>query len=258
MDNRKYSTDTTRKQWEKASQYIHRPKQGRKPKYQLQEVFNAILYIVHTGCQWRLLPNDFPPYYSVYYYFNKWKKDGTWFLMHQALHQEKRIKVGKKPEPTGAIIDTQSVKVSPMAKTRGFDGHKKVNGRKRHLVVDTLGFPLFVKVYDANIDDYNQAFPVLASVFSWFVTIKMIWADGAYGKSDYLALWLFAAYQCRLEIAPTLKSKGFNVVPMRWIVERTFGWFQWSRRLSIDYERRPDTAEALIYIASIKIMLQKL
>ena len=144
-------------------------------------------------------------------------------MIHQALHQEIREEAGKKPEPTGAIIDTQSVKASPMTETRGFDGHKKVYGRKRHLVVDTLSFPLFVKVHNANLDDQIQVFSVLQSVFFWFISIKMIWADAAYNKSNDLVFWLLATHQCLIEVAPTLKANGFHVVPKRWIVERTFG-----------------------------------
>lgn len=259
MNQKKYKTDLSEAQWEKILEYIPKAKgAGRKPKYELREILNAILYITHTGCQWRMLPKDFPPYYSVYYRFRAWKIDQTWFLIHQALHQETREKSGKRPEPTGAIIDTQSVKSSPMANTRGFDGHKKVNGRKRHLVVDTLGFPLIVKIHEANLDDENQALSILQLVFFWFISLKMIWADGAYGKSNVLSNWLSVSHQCRLEIAPTLRKQGFKVVPKRWIVERTFGWFQWCRRLSIDYERLPDSAETFVYLASIKIMLKKL
>lgn len=222
----------------------------------MREILNAILYVVHTGCQWALLPHDFPPWYSVYYRFNKWRKDQTWFLIHQALHQELREDAGKHPEPSAAIIDSQSVRTSKLAATRGFDGHKKVNGRKRHVAADTLGFPLAVKVHDANLPDGKQAFDVLESLFFWFASIQVIWADAAY-KGE-LALWLLAAHQCRLEIAPTLKEQGFKVIPKRWIIERTFGWLQWSRRLNIDYEVYPDTAETMVYLASLKIMLNRL
>ena len=192
----------------------------------------------------------------MYYRFNKWRKDQTWFLIHQALHQELREHVGKEPEPTAAIIDSQSVKTAKPAATRGFDGHKKVNGRKRHVAADTLGFPLAVKVHDANLSDGKQAFEVLEALFFWFISIQVIWADAAYKGEP--ALWLLAAHQCRLEIAPTLKGQGFKVIPKRWIIERTFGWLQWSRRLSMDYEVYPDTAETMVYLASLKIMLNRL
>jgi len=203
-----------------------------------------------------MIPHDFPPWYSVYYRFNKWRKDQTWLIIHQALHQQLREDVGKQPEPSAAMIDSQSVKASKLAATRGFDGNKKVNGRKRHVVSDTLGFPLVVKVHDANLSDGKQAFDVLESLFFWFISIRVVRADAAYRGDP--ALRLLAAHQCRLEIAPTLKGRGFQVVPERWIIERTFGWLQWSRRLNIDYEVYSDTAETMVYLASLKIMLKRL
>ena len=257
MERKHYTTDLSDKQWEIVSKYIPEKKgAGRKPKYEKREIINAIFYVVHSGCQWAMLPHDFPPWYSVYYHFRKWQKNGNWFLIHQALHQELREKEGKQPEPTGAIIDSQSVKTSKVAETRGFDGNKKVKGRKRHLVVDTLGFPLVVKVHDANLSDSQQAFSILETLFFWFITIRILWADAAYRGE--LVPWLLATYQCQLEIAPTLETKGFRIVPKRWIIERSFGWLQWSRRLNIDYERYPYTAESFVYIAFIKILLNRL
>ena len=257
MKSRKYKTDLTDKQWAIISCYLPEQKgPGRKPKYDMREIINAILYLLHTGCQWVMIPHDFPPWYSVYYRFSRWRKDGTWFLLHQALHQELRQSEGREPEPTAAIIDSQSVKASKVAETRGFDGNKKIKGRKRHLVTDTLGFPLAVKVHDANLADGKQAFDLLNIMFFWFISVQVIWADAAYRGA--LALWLLAAHQCRLEIAPTLKGQGFQPVPKRWIIERTFGWLQWSRRLSMDYEVYADTAETMVYLASIKIMLGRL
>ena len=222
----------------------------------MREIINAILHVVHTGCQWAVIPHDFPPRYSVYCRFNKRRKDRIWFLIRQILHQQLREHIGKEPEPTAAIIDSQSVRTSKLAETRGFDGNKKVSGRKRHVAADTLGFPLTVKVHDADLSDGGEAFDVLESLFLWFVSIQVIRADAAY-RGD-LALWLLAAHQCRLEIAPTLKGQGFQVVPKRWIIERTFGWLQWSRRLNLDYEVYPDTAETMVYLASLKIILRRL
>ena len=221
----RYKTDLTDKQWKLISRYIPQQKgAGRKPKYDMREILNAILYVVHTGCQWAMIPHDFPPWYSVYYRFNTWRKDQSWFLIHQALHQELREHAGKQPEPSAAIIDSQSVRTSKLAETRGFDGHKKVNGRKRHMAADTPGFPPVVQVHDADLSDSRQASDVLEALFFWFISIQVIWADAAY-KGE-LALWLLAVHQCRLEIAPTLKGKGFKVIPKRWIIERTFGRLQ--------------------------------
>jgi len=172
-----------------------------------------------------------------------------------SIHRALREKSGKEPEPSAAIIDSQSVKTAQMADTRGFDGHKKIKGRKRHIVVDTLGFPLVVKVHDANLSDSKQAIAIMETLFFWFSNIKMIWADAAYRGE--LAAYLWCSFLCKLQIADTLKTKGFQVVPKRWIVERTFGWFQWDRRLMIDYERQSITSETMVYIASIGKMLRR-
>jgi len=256
MERKKYKTDINDNQWEKVSNLLeNNSKIGRPRKYDLREIINAIFYLVHTGCQWRELPHDFPPWRSVYYYFRKWKNKETWFLVHQMIHCNLRKKVGKNPEPSGAMIDSQSVKASQMAETRGFDGNKKVKGRKRHIVTDTLGFPLLVKVHDANLSDGKQAMDIIKSLFFWFNAIKIIWADAAY-KGE-LADYLWCAFFCKLVIAPTIKTKGFQVVPKRWIIERTFGWFQWDRRLNIDYERKSKSAESMVYIASIRKMLNR-
>lgn len=257
MERQHYGTDLTEAQWQRIAPYLERPQgPGRKNGYELREIVNAILYLNHTGCQWSQLPHDLPPWWSVYYHFRKWQQNHTWFLMHQALHQQVREQAGKAAEPTAAILDSQSVPTTSVALSRGFDGHKKVKGRKRHLVVDTLGFPLVVKVTDANLSDSKQAFEVLETLFFWFTSIQLIWADAAYQGA--LALWLYLAYQCRLEIAATLQTQGFQLVPKRWIVERTFGWFEWSRRLQVDYERYPQTAETMVYVASIRILLNRL
>jgi len=257
MERDSYSTDLTDKQWETISPRlrISSSKAGRPPKYDLREIMNALFYLVHTGCQWRELPHDFPPWSTIYYYFRKYQKNGIWHLIHISTHQDLREQSGKTPEPSAAMIDSQSVKTSQMAETRGFDGNKKIKGRKRHIVVDTLGFPLVVKVHDANLSDGKQAIAIMETLFFWFGAIKIIWADAAYRGE--LASYLWYTFLCKLEIAPTLKTKGFQVVPKRWIVERTFGWFQWDRRLMIDYERQSCSAETMLYIASIGKMLRR-
>ena len=221
MERASYSTDLSDKQFEIILKYLPSPATTGRPRvYALREILNAVFYLIHSGCQWRELPHDFPPWASVYYYFRKWKKDETWILIHQVIHQDLRQAQGKNAEPSAAMIDSQSVKTSQMAETRGFDGNKKIKGRKRHIVVDTLGFPLIVKVHDANLSDGKQSIAIFQTLFFWFVSIKMVWADAAY-RGD-LADYLWCAFQCQLEIAPNLKTQGFQVVPKRWIVERTF------------------------------------
>ena len=256
MERAGYSTDLTDRQLEIIQKYLPSPsKTGRPRSYALREILNAIFYLVHTGCQWRDLPHDFPKRTSVYYYFRKWKQDETWFLVKQAIHTDLRRDRGKNAEPSAVMIDSQSVETAQTAETRGFDGNKKVKGRKRHVVSDTLGFPSIVKVHDASLSDGKQSVSIFQTLFLWFASIKMVWADAAY-RGD-LADYLWCAFQCRLEIAPALKTKGFQAVPKRWIIERTFGWFQWDRRLIIDYERQAQSAETMVYIATIKKMLNR-
>ena len=157
---------------------------------------------------------------NVYYHFRKWKADDTCLLIHQAFREQTRCDDGKQPSPTAAIIDSQSVKTTELAATRGFDGHKKVKGRKRHLVTGTTGIPLMDKVTDANVSDNQIAIELLTEVFDWYITIQLVCADAAYRGE--LEDWLYLAHQCELEIASKLGQQGFEVVPLRWIVERTF------------------------------------
>ena len=227
MNHENYPSDLTDVQWEKLLPYLPAPQQlGRPLKWELRRIINAILYVVKSGCQWRMLPHDMPPWQTVYYHFRKWQATDTWLLVHQALHEQTRCDVGKEPSPTMAIIDTQSVKTTELATIRGFDGHKRVKGRKRHVATDTLGIPLMVKVTDANVSDNQIAVELLMAVFSWYITIQLVCADAAYRGE--LGDGLYLTHQCQLEIAPTLGQQGFVVVLLRWIVERTFSWLGWS------------------------------
>ena len=260
INRKSYPSDLTDAQCKKLSSFLPTPQPlGRPLKWEMCLIINAIFYVVKSGCQWRMLPHDMPPWQTVYYHFRKWKADDTWLLIHQSLHEQTRRDGGKEPSPTVAIvaiIDSQSVKTTELATTRGFDGHKKVKGRKRHLVTDTTGIPLMVKVTDANVSDNQIAIELLTEVFSWYITIQLVCADAAYRGE--LEDWLYLAHQCQLEIAPTLGQQGFEVVPLRWIVERTFSWFGWFRRLTLDYERYPKTAETMVYIASIYLMRNRI
>ena len=227
MERAGYSSDLTDQQWERLQPYLpERPRRGSHfRKWDFRVIINAIFYVVTTGCQWRMLPKNFPPWQSVYYHYHKWSKDQTWMLIHQSVHQQTRRAAGKNPEPSAAAIDSQSVKTTELAETRGFDGHKRIKGHKRHIAVDTLGIPLMVKVTDANASDSQSAYAFLENLFFWFFTIRMLWADGAY--QGELSLWLWNRFQCEMEIAINLRGAGFHVLPKRWIVERTFSWFGW-------------------------------
>ena len=214
MNLKSYPTDLTDAQWENLLPYLPKPSPvGRPLKWEMRSIINAMFYLLKSGCQWRMLPHQMPPWQTVYSHFRKWKIDGTWFMIHQALHNQTRRDVGKVPSPTVAIIDSQSVKTTELATSRGFDAHKKVKGRKRHIVTDTIGIPLGVKVTDANVSDNQVAIELLTEVFSWQITIQLVCADAGYrGK---LGDWLYLTHQCRLEIAPPLGQSGFVVVPLR-------------------------------------------
>ena len=177
INRKSYPSDLTDAQCKKLSSFLPTPQPlGRPLKWEMCLIINAIFYVVKSGCQWRMLPHDMPPWQTVYYHFRKWKADDTWLLIHQSLHEQTRRDGGKEPSPTVAIIDSQSVKTTELATTRGFDGHKKVKGRKRHLVTDTTGIPLMVKVTDANVSDNQIAIELLTEVFSWYITIQLVCA----------------------------------------------------------------------------------
>ena len=208
-----YPTDLTNAQWENLLPYLPEPSSlGRPLKWEMRSIINAMFYIVKSGCQWRMLPHQMPPWQTVYSHFRKWKIDGTWFMIHQALHEQTRRDVGKVPSPTVAIIDSQSVKTTELATSRGFDAHKKVKGRKRHIVTDTIGIPLGVKVTDANVSDNQVAIELLTEIFSWHITIQLVCADAGYRGE--LGDWLYLTHQCRLEIAPPLGQSGVCGCPI--------------------------------------------
>lgn len=256
-----YPSDLTEAQWKLLEPWLPPPKPGgRKRSQSLREVLNAIFYLTSTGCSWRSLPHDFPNWNTVFGYFNSWKTTGIWEQVNQQLRESVREQEGRKPEPSKGIIDSQSVKTVETAKveTRGFDVHKSTKGRKRHILVDTMGLLLAVVITVANVTDRDGALSIFDKIHDNFPLLKVIRADQAYSGVEYTSN-VQRTYQRQLEIVKRDKgSKGFQVLPSRWIVERTFGWLNHFRRLSKDYERQPQTSENFIYVAMISIMLRRL
>jgi putative transposase len=255
-----YLTDLSDAQWRRLQAYLPNPKpEGRPRTHSLRDVLDAIFYVLKSGCHWRLLPHDFPPWSTVYYHFRRFRLNGLWHLILKELHAAERNRAGKDPQPTAAIVDSQSVKTTEeSAHPSGFDAHKNVKGRKRHLLVDTLGLPLSVYVASADVQDRVGARCLLAGLKPFVPRLKKIWADGAYGGKE-LAKWCEEQGGWELEVVERDKeAKGFEVLPKRWIVERTFGWLRRDRRLTKDYERKAQTSETLIKVAMIRLMLRRL
>lgn len=251
-----YPTNLTDNQWQVIEKVIN--PQERTRKYPLREIMDAILYINKTGCQWRMLPLDFAPWQTVYYYFRKWKLEGVIEDIMDTLHALVRKLIGREESPSMGIIDSRSVKTSHHADAscKGIDGNKKVKGRKEHIVVDTLGLPLAVAVHEANLHDSKGAPQVIEKMEYKFRATKIL-ADGGYHGS--LGDWVAEKFGWVVEVVlrPDECPSKFPVLPKRWIVERSFSWLENFRRLTIDYEYLAETAEAMVQLAFVQIMLNK-
>ncbi len=254
-----FDTDLTDTQWELVAALLPAPKRLGRPPTRPRLLFDAILYIVKAGCPWRLLPKSFPPWKTVHDRFRKWCRDGTWHLLNDALRAVVRTEEGRNLEPSAAVLDSQTVRSDAHGGAVGYDAGKKTKGRKRFILVDTLGMLLGVAVAPAHTQERAGARSLLEALLPKVGSLKKLWVDGGYNGPEF-AEWVRGRAP-RLDVEVIKRSddvRGFQVLPKRWVVERTFGWVMRHRRLVRDYERTESSAIGWLIVALVRIMLGRL